>query len=113
MPIQNSKILQYKFLNEMYGDAYYPAHLVDEIKNILVDVCQEIETHQPKNLAELYILTHAATEKINDLQTAFDEAESEIETVAREAIGEDFYFIAKAYEYYDADREELISPRDW
>lgn len=113
MPIQNSKILQYKFLNEMYEDAYYPPHLVDEIKNILVDLCEKIESNQPENLDGLYLLTHAATEKINDLKDAFEEADSEIETVARGAMGTDFYFIAKAYEYYDADHEELISSRDW
>ena len=74
MPIQNSKILQYKFLNEMYEDAYYPPHLVDEIKNIFVDLCEKIESNQPENLDGLYLLTHAATEKINDLKDAFEEA---------------------------------------
>ncbi|MFN3075152.1 DUF5713 family protein [Acinetobacter sp. TY2] len=54
-----------------------------------------------------------ATEHINVLQDAFDEAESEIETVARESIGSDIYFIAQSYGFVDADQEELISPRDW
>ncbi|MBS2026378.1 MAG: hypothetical protein JST54_00620 [Deltaproteobacteria bacterium] len=35
---------------------------------------------------ELYALTYAATNQFNDSQEAFDQAESEIETAAREAI---------------------------
>ncbi|WP_111858409.1 DUF5713 family protein [Acinetobacter sp. CFCC 10889] len=113
MTIQNTKILNHHFLADMYEDSYFPPHLVDQVKQILLDLCVEIETTKPKNLDELYLLTHTATEKINDLQTAFDEAGSEIETVARDSIGMDFDFIAKAYDYHDADGEKLISPRDW
>lgn len=38
---------------------------------------------------------------------------SEIETVAREAIAEDFWRVASAYGFADADAEELIATRDW
>jgi hypothetical protein len=43
----------------------------------------------------------------------FEDAGSEIETVARECIGDDFDFIARAYGFGDVDTEELIATRDW
>jgi hypothetical protein len=85
---------------------------VDKGKAILLDLCFQIEEQQPKNLKALYKLTHAATDKFNDLQEAFEEQDSEIETAARESIGMDFYFISQSYGF-DADIEELIATRDW
>ena len=64
------------------------------------------------NAPLLYALTHAATEEFNALAEEFEENDSELETAAREAIAEDFEWIAKAYGF-DADIEELIAPRDW
>ncbi|WP_353171221.1 DUF5713 family protein [Acinetobacter rudis] len=113
MTIQNTVVLQHAFLEQMYNDAYFPNHLVDQVKDILLKLCGQIETEQPQDLDSLYALTHQATEKINDLQEAFDEENSEIETVARESIAEEFDFIAEAYNFKDADIEELIAPRDW
>ena len=72
-----------------------------------------LENNPPDGLAALYVLTQQATEEFNDLQDAFDEAGSEIETVARDSIGESFYLIARAYGFEDADPEELIATRDW
>jgi len=43
----------------------------------------------------------------------FEDAGSEIETVARECIGDDFDCIARAYGFGDVDTEELIATRDW
>ncbi|WP_176737169.1 DUF5713 family protein [Micromonospora citrea] len=40
-------------------------------------------------------------------------AGSEIETVAREAIGDDFWFVATSYGFPDADVERLIANREW
>ncbi|MCP2328782.1 hypothetical protein HDA40_007289 [Hamadaea flava] len=59
-------------------------------------MCDRIEAEQPADLAALYAITHAATEEFNDLEEAFGQAGSEIETVARDAIGTDFHFIATA-----------------
>jgi hypothetical protein len=50
--------------------------------------------------------------EFNALATAFLERGSEIETVARDAIGSDFDFIAKTYGY-QADAEKLIAGRTW
>jgi hypothetical protein len=103
----------YPFLKNMYADSYFPKRLVDQAKAILVALCFEIEERSPNELDELYTLTHAATNKLNDLQAAFDEAESEIETAAAETIALDFEAIAKAYGFPDADIEELVGTRDF
>lgn len=111
--LKNEKIKEYTFLNDMYEGDYFPHELVDIGREILIDLCFDIEKTQPKDLEELYALTQAATGKFNELQDKFYENHSEIETVARDVIGEDFSFIAAAYGYKDADREELIASRDW
>jgi hypothetical protein len=111
--LSNEKIKNYSFLEEMYEDGYFPNNCVDMGKEILVDLCRQIENTAPNSLEELYKLTHSATEKFNDLVDVFDEHDSEIETVARDCIGTDFSFIAAAYGFAEADGEELISGRDW
>ncbi|MBC6698025.1 DUF5713 family protein [Hymenobacter puniceus] len=110
--LENEAVRKYAFLQEMYQDEYFPNKLVDKGKTILVGLCFEIERQQPQSLDDLYELTHAATDKFNELQEAFDEADSEIETGARECIAEDFEFVAKAYGF-EADVEELIATREW
>ena len=110
--LKNESVRSYPFLKEMYEDSYFPTKLVDKGKAILVGLCSKIEQEQPKSLYELYELTHAATDKFNDLQEDFEEADSELETGAREAIAEDFAFVAKAYGF-EADIEELIATREW
>jgi Family of unknown function (DUF5713) len=57
--------------------------------------------------------TETATEEFNALESEFEAAGSEIETVARELIAEDFWFVASAYGFAEADVEELIAARDW
>lgn len=111
--LNNSLILEHHFLEEMYQDSYFPNHLVDQCKAILLQLCANIEQKQPQSLDELYQLSHIATEQINDMEAAFDEHDSEIETVARDCLGMDFLFIAQAYDFTDADAEDLIAPREW
>lgn len=111
--LKNEKIKSYSFLDEMYQDTYFPDKCVDKGKDILVDLCFQIEEKNPKDLQELYKLTHAATDKFNDLQEDFYENDSEIETAARDCIGVDFEFIALSYGFENADIEELIATRDW
>lgn len=112
MAITNEKLLSHAFLSGMYQDSYFPKALVDKGKQILVRLCEKIESHKPKDLDGLYALTHAATGEFNLLAEEFEENGSEIETAARECIGEEFRFIAEAYGF-DADSEELIATRDW
>ncbi len=110
--LTNVKIKDYSFLECMYQDSYFPEFLVDKCKDILLQLCLEIESNKPNNLEELYKLTHSSTNKLNDLQNEFFENDSEIETGARECLAMDFEFIAKAYGF-EADVEELIATREW
>lgn len=110
--ISNQEVTAYSFLQEMSQDAYFPAPLVEKGKSILLRLCQSIEDKKPNSLKDLYELTHAATDEFNALAEEFEENGSEIETAARDNIGTDFEFIAKAYGF-DADTEELIATRDW
>ena len=113
MPITNQQVAGHAFLQPMYEDSYFPDHVVDRGRAILLRLCARIETGQPSDLEALYALTRAATEEFNLLEAEFEAAGSEIETVAREWIGEDFWFVASAYGFTDADAEELIAGRDW
>jgi hypothetical protein len=113
MSITNEAINSHKFLEDMYNDDYFPNILVDKIKNILLDLCIQIEAKSPKSNEELYKLSHVTTEKINKLENEFEENESELETGAREAMAADFDFIVLTYGFKDADLEEVIAPRDW
>ena len=112
MPIANPQMQSHDFLKEMYADPYFPDVLVDKVKASLLAACERIEREKPSNLAGLYRITHPATEEINQLAQEFEDSGSEIETAARDAIGEDFQFIAAAYGY-NADAEELTAPRHW
>ncbi|MET9114400.1 DUF5713 family protein [Streptomyces longwoodensis] len=113
MAITNQQVAGRAFLRQLYADAYYPDHVVDRGRAILVRLCERIETEQPSDLVALYALTHAATEEFNSLEDDFEAAGSQIETVAREEIAEDFWFVASAYGFPDADVEELIATREW
>ncbi|MEU0543964.1 DUF5713 family protein [Nocardia sp. NPDC005978] len=113
MPITNAQLRTHEFLQLMYEDEYYPDHLVELGKAILVRLCERIEAEQPGDLGALYVLTHAATEEFNDLEGEFCAGGSEFDTVAREWIGEEFWILANAYGFHDADSEELIATREW
>ncbi|MFG2796267.1 DUF5713 family protein [Streptomyces pseudovenezuelae] len=109
MNIGNQQVATHPFLKALYRDGYYPDHAVDRGKEILLRLCERIEADRPADLAALYVLTQAATEEFNDLQ----DDDFDIETVAREEIAEEFWFIARTYGFEDADVEELIGTRDW
>jgi hypothetical protein len=113
MPITNQQVAGHVFLQQMYSDSYFPDHVVDKGGAILLRLCERIEAEQPSSLDALYALTQAATEEFNRLDAEFAAAGSEIETVAREVIAENFWFVASAYGFTDADVEKLIATRDW
>ncbi|MCX5232349.1 DUF5713 family protein [Streptomyces sp. NPDC006553] len=113
MPITNRQAAGHVFLRQLYADAYFPDHVVDKGKSILLRLCERIEAERPTDLAALYGLTQAATDEFNLLEAEFEAAGSEIETVAREVIAEDFWCVASAYGFADADVEELIATREW
>ncbi|MBG2874273.1 hypothetical protein I4902_01335 [Proteus alimentorum] len=111
--IKNKVLASHYFLKGMDNDSYYPTHLVKKGQDLLKALCVKIEATLPKSLAELYILTQETTDQFNELAEEFYEEDSEIETVARECIAEDFGVIADEYGFEDADIEELIATRDW
>ncbi|MFF4919794.1 DUF5713 family protein [Kitasatospora sp. NPDC001261] len=113
MAITNQRVAEHEFLIGLYEDPYFPDHVLDRGKAILVLLCERIEAERPADLAALYVLTHAATEEFNLLEAEFEAAGSEIETCAREEIGEAFWAVALAYGFTDADSEELIATREW
>ena len=67
---------------------------------------------KPTNLDDLYKLTQAATQLLNDLEEEFYANDSEIETGAAECLAMDFDFVAQAYGF-NADIETLIGSRNW
>ena len=101
----------YKLLSEMYQDDYYPAFLVDKVKDELQRVICLLETGE-KELKTIQETLDEAICGINDLQEAFDENDSEIETVARESIAASVAYILKWFEI-PFDTEEAIRERDW
>ncbi|AJQ97798.1 DUF5713 family protein [Gynuella sunshinyii] len=107
------KIDKDALLQEMYRDDYFPNHLVDKLRDIILGVCADIETRQPENLPALYCITCQATEQINELQQAFEDSGSEIETAARDDIAMAFQLVAKTYGFDNADLEEMVATRDW
>lgn len=113
MTIENPTMAGYEFLADMYASDYFPDALVAKGEAILRELCERIETERPSDLPAIYALTHEATVRFNDLQEDFWEADSEIETAARDCIAGDFGAIADAYGFTDADLEELVAPRDW
>jgi hypothetical protein len=113
MKITNQKINNYQFLTGMYEDDYFPNFLVEKIKNILLDLCASIEEEKPQSDEELFRLTHASTERINELEDEFEENDSELETGAREVMAENFEFIVHSYGFDDVDIEDVIATREW
>ena len=103
--------INYDLLNEMYQDDYYPNFLVDKIRNELQKVIDLLETGEK----DINIIQEKMDEiicSINNLQDEFDENDSEIETVARDCIGETVGYML---DYFDIpiDVEEAIRERDW
>ena len=111
--MNNLRIDTSKLLQGMYRDDYFPNDLVDRVRDAILKACKDIELEKPRTIEELYAITCRATESINDLQEAFEERDSEIETVARDDIAVTFGFVAESYGFADADLEELVATRDW
>ncbi|HIV27169.1 MAG TPA: hypothetical protein IAA64_04320 [Candidatus Ornithocaccomicrobium faecavium] len=101
----------YKLLDEMYQDEYYPNFLVDKIKDQLQKVIDLLESGETGTEAVQETLDEAVR-SINDLQEEFDENDSELETVARECIAATVAYILKWFNI-PIDIEEAIRERDW
>ena len=101
----------YKLLDEMYQDEYYPDFLVDKVKEELQKVIRLLESGETDIGAVQKTLDEAVC-GINDLQEEFDEHDSEIETVARDCIGVTMAYILEWFGI-PIDIEEAIRERDW
>ncbi|RKI70678.1 hypothetical protein D7V91_03505 [bacterium 1xD42-67] len=101
----------YTLLDEMYQDGYYPDFLVDKVKAELLKVISLLESGAT-DLAVIQEKLDEAVCAINDLQDEFDENDSEIETVARDCIGETVGYILEWFGI-PIDIEEAIRERDW
>ncbi|HEY4243187.1 MAG TPA: DUF5713 family protein [Kofleriaceae bacterium] len=99
------------WLEPMVSDSYFPKHLVAKGQRLLAELDARIDNERPVGEA-VFALTHATTDAFNALEEEFAEADSEIETVAREAIAADVGFILERYGY-DVDLEAAIATRDW
>ena len=88
----------YKLLDEMYQDDYYPTFLVDKVKDELQKVIHLLESGETD------------TEVVQE--TLDDENDSEIETVARDCIGVTVAYILEWFGI-PIDIEEAIRERDW
>ena len=101
----------YKLLDEMYQDEYYPNFLVDKIKDELQKVIDLLETGE-NDIEVIQKKLDEAVCAINELQEEFDENGSEIETVARDCIGETVGYVLEWFGI-PIDMEEAIRERDW
>ena len=99
----------YKLLDEMYQDEYYPDFLVDKIKDELQKVIDLLESGETDTEVIQETLDEAVC-GINDLQDEFYENDSEIETVARDCIGVTVAYILEWFSI-PIDTEEAIRER--
>lgn len=101
----------YKMLEEMYQDEYFPDFLVDKVKAAMLNVVAFLETGE-KNLEKIQKKFNEMTWAINDLQEEFEENDSELETGARESIGETVEYILQWFDIA-IEAEEAIGEREW
>ena len=101
----------FQYLPDMYEDGYFPDFLVDKIQGAIAAMVTDLEQGE-LNAEQIQDALDTMTMKINDLQDEFFENDSEIETAARESIGETVDRILKYFEI-DMDIEDAIREREW
>ena len=101
----------YVYLKDMYNDRYFPKFLVDKVRDEIVKVVEYLE-EEGHTTEEIQGKFDEMTMAINDLQEEFYENDSEIETAARDSIGETVDYILN-YFNIDIDMETAIGARDW
>ena len=101
----------FEYVPDMYSDQYFPDFLVDKIKDIIREAVMFIEEGNHTR-DEIQGAFDKMTTRINELQEEFEENDSEIETSARESIGDTVDRIIKLFAI-DIDVEEAMRERDW
>ncbi|NLK12673.1 MAG: hypothetical protein GX312_03680 [Candidatus Phytoplasma sp.] len=99
------------YVVEMYQDDYYPNFLVNKVKTALMKVVDFLET-EDHNMKKIQNRFDIAMKETNNLIDEFDENGSEIETFARESIGQTVTGIIKHLQL-DLDCETAMQERDW
>ena len=99
------------YVVEMYQDDYYPNFLVNKVKTALMKVVDFLET-EDHNMKKIQNRFDIAMKEINNLIDEFGENDSEIETFARESIGQTVTGIIKHLQL-DLDCETAMQERDW
>ena len=87
----------YRLLEDMYQDEYFPDFLVDKIKTLIQNVIIFLESGE-LDLQKIQEKFDEMTLAINDLQEEFEENDSEIETGARESIGETVAYVLQWFD---------------
>jgi len=101
----------YKLLDVMYQDGYFPDFLVDKIKKMVQNVIDFLETGE-RDLKKIQNKFDEMTRAINDLEEEFENNDSELETAARDSIAETVAYILKWFNI-NIDVEDAIGERDW
>ena len=101
----------YKLLEEMYSDGYFPDFLVDKVKTLIMKVIELLEKGE-RDTQKIQKAFDKMTRKINKLEKEFEKNDSELETVARDSIGATVEYILRWFEI-DIDVEDAIGARDW
>ena len=101
----------YQLLDEMRNDEYFPEFLVDKIELLIKEVIALLESGET-DIPTVQAALDKMTLAINDLQEEFEENDSEIETVARDSIGETVEYVLKRFDI-NIDIETAIGERDW
>ncbi|MCI8813699.1 MAG: hypothetical protein HFH61_00345 [Lachnospiraceae bacterium] len=101
----------YRMLADMYDDGLFPNFLVDKVKTLIQEAIDLLESGE-RDLENIQSKFDQITLAINDLQDEFEENDSEIETVARDSIGETVAYILNWFDI-DIDVEDAIQERDW
>lgn len=101
----------YTLLADMRNDEYFPEFLVDKVEVLIKEVIALLESGE-SDLDTVQAALDKMTLAINDLQEEFEENDSEIETAARDSIGETVEYVLKWFDI-DIDIETAIGERDW
>ena len=101
----------YTLLRAMREDDYFPPFLVDKVELQLRGVIQLLESGET-DLERIQKALDDMTRAINALEEEFEAHDSQLETVARDSIGESVHYIL-AWFHIDIDPETAIREREW
>ncbi len=101
----------YKLLEDMYEDGYFPDFLVDKLRDLIENVITFLETGE-QDLQKIQEKFDEMTLAANDLEEEFEENGIELETAARESIGATVAYILQWFEI-NIGVEDAIRERDW